>query len=455
MAKDNVLLINPWIYDFAAYDFWSKPLGLLYMASLLRKNSITVQFIDCLNPCHPGLNEEKHIKKPRRKSAGQGHYPKEKIEKPEPLRGFSRNYYRYGISPRIFRRELTSCNPPDLIMVTSMMTYWYPGVFDVISIVREIFPGIPVLLGGNYATLCPDHARRSGADYVLTGEGELQVRFIIEKLLQRNVEYLPDPSNLDSLPYPAFDLLPYREQLPIMTSRGCPFRCIYCASPVLNSSFRRRSPDLVADEITFWNKNFGIRHFSFYDDAFLINAEQMAIPLMEEIIRRGLSCQFHCPNGLHLRNITERVSRLMFESGFRTLRFGFETSNSERQAKTGGKVTNEHLVNAFSCLTKAGYAPDDIGLYLLCGLPEQDAQEVAESIRFVFSLGARPILAEFSPIPGTALWDKAVETSPYDIVNEPLFHNNSILPCRHEHFSCEDYRMLKIMTRSGKQEILP
>lgn len=448
----NVLLINPWIYDFAAYDFWSKPLGLLYMAGILRKNSIGVQLIDCMNPCHPGLDGEKHIKKPRRKAFGQGHYPKERIPKPEPLQDFPRNYYRYGITPRIFRHELNSRTPPDLIMITSLMTYWYPGVFDVIRIVREIFPGIPVILGGIYATLCPEHALQSGADYVLTGEGELQIRFIIEDLLHRKIEYLPVLSELDSLPYPAFDLLPYKEQLPIMTSRGCPFRCTYCASHILNSSFRRRSPNHVAEEITFWNRNFGIRHFSFYDDAFLINSEDTAIPLMKEIIRRDLSCQFHCPNGLHLRTITAKISRLMYRSGFRTLRFGFETSDSERQLRTGGKVSNEHLHSAFTYLKEAGYAPQDIGLYLLCGLPEQDAREVEESIRFVLSLGARPILAEFSPIPGTALWNKAVETSSYDIANEPLFHNNSLLPCRHEHFSCEDYRKLKNTIRRGRSD---
>ncbi|SEM31792.1 Radical SAM superfamily enzyme YgiQ, UPF0313 family [Syntrophus gentianae] len=448
MRNANVLLINPWIYDFAAYDFWSKPLGLLYLAGILRKNSVNVQLIDCLNPLHPGLTEDKGIKKPRRKSSGQGQYPKEILSKPEPLQGIPRNYHRYGIPPRLFRQELHDCAPPDIVLVTSMMTYWYPGVFDAITVVREIFPDVPILLGGNYVTLCPDHARLSGADFILPGEGERHLRFIMEEVLQLEIQYLPDPTNLDSLPYPAFDLLPYKEQVPIMTSRGCPFRCIYCASHLLNSSFRRRSPELVADEIAFWNRQFGISHFSFYDDAFLMNPEEMAIPLMEEIIRRDLSCQFHCPNGLHLRSMDEKISRLMIRSGFRTLRFGFETSNSDQQVRTGGKVTNEHLNKAISCLKQAGYEPADIGLYLLCGLPGQSAQEVEESIRFVLSFGAKPVLAEFSPIPGTGLWDRSVQTSPYDLANEPLYHNNTLLPCRHESFTYEDYRKLKSLIKA-------
>jgi radical SAM superfamily enzyme YgiQ (UPF0313 family) len=304
--KANVLLINPWIYDFAAYDFWSKPLGLLYIASILRENDINVQLIDCLNPSHPGLSEEDNVIKPKRKNYGQGQYPKERIPTPQPLQGITRNFHRYGITPRLFRQELKQCKSPNVIMVTSMMTYWYLGVFDVIKIVKEMFPEVPVILGGNYVTLCPDHALLSGADYTMSERGELHVRFIIQDLLQKKITgSIPVLSNLDSLPYPAFDLLPYEkiQQLPIMTSRGCPFKCTYCASHILNSGYRRRSPELVADEITFWHNNYGVKNFSFYDDAFLMNADEMAIPLLEEIIRRKLCCQFHCPNGLHLRAI--------------------------------------------------------------------------------------------------------------------------------------------------------
>jgi len=447
MKNANVLLINPWIYDFAAYDFWSKPLGLLYLAGILRKNSISVQLIDCLNPIHPGLSDDSGIRKPKRKGFGQGQYPREVIAKPEPLQDIPRNYHRYGISPRLLRQELRSCASPDLILVSSMMTYWYPGVFDVIRIVKELLPGVPVLLGGNYATLCPEHALLSGADHILPGEGEQHLRFIIEELLQQEITFLPDPADLDTLPYPAFDLLPYKGQLPIMTSWGCPFRCVYCASHILNSGFRRRSPGRVAEEIAFWNRRFGIAHFSFYDDAFLMEPGEMAVPLMDELIRRGLSCQFHCPNGLHLRSIDEKIGRLMLRSGFRTLRFGFETSDAGQQVRTGGKVSNEHLERAVSCLKQAGYKASEIGMYLLCGLPGQTAQEVEESIRFVLSYGAKPILAEFSPIPGTGLWNRSVSTSPYDLVNEPLFQNNTLLPCRHEYFTYEDYRRLKSMIR--------
>ena len=72
---------------------------------------------------------------------------------------------------------------------------------------------------------------------------------------------------------------------------------------------------------------------------------------------------------------------------------------------------------------------------------------MSETIEFVFDIGAKPILAEFSPIPQTKLWKEAKENSKYDLENEPLFHNNTILPCQHTGFTADDYQRLKLMTR--------
>lgn len=139
MAK-SFLFINPWIYDFAAYDFWIKPIGLLYIASLLRDNGYQVNLIDCLNPFHPGLKEEEKIKIVYRKHSGHGKYPKEEILKPVPLKNIPLRYNRYGITPALFRRSLRNYEKPAAIFVTSMMTYWYPGVFEAIKIIREEMP---------------------------------------------------------------------------------------------------------------------------------------------------------------------------------------------------------------------------------------------------------------------------------------------------------------------------
>lgn len=442
MSK-NILLINPWIYDFAAYDFWLKPLGLLYLGSLLRRNNHRIHFIDCLDPYHPAM--EASGKKPQRRKYGNGKFFRQVIPKPDSLKIIPKNYCRYGILPDIFRQELTSHQDADIILITSLMTYWYPGVFEAIKIIREMLPRVPIVLGGKYATLCYDHAlKNSGADFVISGAGEKQILRLMHDLFGEDPSYEPDLTNLDSYPYPAFDLIRNPEQVPLTTSRGCPYHCSYCASHIFNDIFRRRNPLQVVDEIEYWQNLSGVKNFAFYDDALLVNPAEMIIILLKEVERRNLSCNFHCPNGLHLREINKEISQLLYNSGFKTIRFGFETSDFKQQMETGGKVKNEELRSAVRHLKNAGYETRDIGIYLLCGLPGQRAAEVRASIEFVWECGAKPVLAEYSPIPGTKMWAQALALSPFDIQGEPLYHNNSLLPCRNNDFSFDVYTELKM-----------
>jgi radical SAM superfamily enzyme YgiQ (UPF0313 family) len=348
---------------------------------------------------------------------------------------------------RVFNKLLKGMDKPDIVLVTSLMTYWYPGVFEVIKLIKAVFPGIPILLGGIYGTLCMEHARLSGADYLIKGPGEYVLADIWQEIFKEPLSFNPDPEDLDSYPYPALDLLTHIDQVPILTSRGCPYQCTYCASHLLCSGFRRRSPFAVADEISHWHHRRGVNNFSFYDDALLVKPKDMIIPLLEEIIRRKLPIQFHCPNGLHLREMTLEIAQFMYRSGFKTLRFGFETSDMKRQREMGGKVNNSHLEAAVSYLKQAGYSGRDIGVYILCGLPGQAAEEVKNTVHYVKACGARPLITEYSPIPGTALWSSALDSSPYPIDKEPLCHNNSLLPCRNDRLTYEDYREIRKMAR--------
>jgi radical SAM superfamily enzyme YgiQ (UPF0313 family) len=290
------------------------------------------------------------------------------------------------------------------------------------------------------------------ADYLVRGAGEEQILQIVQDLFGVKTSFRPDRENLDSYPYPAFDLIRKIEQVPLTTSRGCPYHCSYCATHIFNDNYRRRDPLKVVDEIEFWQKHYGVINFAYYDDALLVNSTEMIIPLLQEVEKRKLSCNFHCPNGLHLREMNEPLSQLLYNSGFKTIRFGFETSDFKQQMATGGKVKNEELRSAVSHLRKAGYRTQDIGIYLLCGLPGQKAREVSDSIDFVRDCGAKPVLAEYSPIPGTKMWAKAVAASPFDIQSEPLYHNNSLLPCRNDDFSFDVYTELKMSLR-GKSRV--
>ncbi|HBI48150.1 MAG TPA: hypothetical protein DDX93_05480 [Smithella sp.] len=443
MSK-KILLINPWIHDFAAYDFWLKPLGLLYLGGLLRQNNYQVYFIDCLDPYHPAMLQGNR-KQPKRHSYGDGKFFRQIITTPGPLKMFDRrSYCRYGITPEIFREELKNYPDTDIVLITSMMTYWYPGVFEAIKIIKEVLPSVPIVLGGKYATLCYDHAIKfSGVDFVIAGAGEKPVLQLLKDLFREEPSFVPDSENLDSLPCPAFDLIRKIDQLPITTSRGCPYHCSYCASHIFNDEFRRRDPVKIVDEIECWQIKSGVINFSFYDDALLVKPQEMIIPMLKELKRRNLSCQFHCPNGLHLREIDKELSELLYGSGFKTIRFGFETADFQRQKQTGGKVINEELLNGVRHLKNAGYKTEEIGIYLLCGMPGQSAAEVSSSIDFVRESGAKPVLAEYSPIPGTKMWEEAIASSSFDIQSEPLYHNNTLLPCRSNVFSYADYTELK------------
>ena len=175
-STPNILLINPWICDFAAYDLWMKPLGLLYLGGLLIKNGYSVRLVDCLNMDHPGMKSQVAYSSSEHDYFGARKLYKEILPVPSVYGNIHRHFGRYGITEKIFREMVVDGPKPKVILVTSMMTYWYPGVFDAIRIVKEIWPDVPVVLGGIYATLCSEHAKSySGADYVINGEGETQI----------------------------------------------------------------------------------------------------------------------------------------------------------------------------------------------------------------------------------------------------------------------------------------
>jgi len=423
----SLVLINPWIYDFAAYDLWSKPLGLLYLAGYLRHSGFNIHLVDCLDVHHPGIKDEPSIKKPIRRLYGTGKYWRKEVRKPSALKHVPRTYSRYGISRKIFIQELNNIHDPAAILVTSLMTYWYPGVKEAISLVKTIHPGVPVILGGIYSKLCYDHAAQySGADSVITDSNPI---FLLKTLKYYGID-TPGPTPVSSnLPYPAFDLLSRIDYICLLTSTGCPYRCQYCASHFLNRRMVHRDPYEVLDEILYWHRDFGARDFAFYDDALLVAADTHIVILLEELERLHLDLRFHTPNAVHIKEITANIAGLMHNTGFSTIRLGLETSDFSPHRNLDNKVSEGDFQRAMLNLRNAGFTKNEIGVYILIGLPGQSLGSVIKTIDFVAGLGATPYLAEYSPIPNTNLWDKAIDSSEYDLSYEPLYHNNTLLPC--------------------------
>lgn len=437
----HILGVNPWIHDFAAYDFWAKPLGLLSLLGIARAAGCRISYIDCLDRFHP----KSGIKSSQAKY-GRGPYHKEPLPKPEGLDDVQRVFSRYGIKPEWFEADLLAlqATPPDVILVTSLMTYWYGGVRETVNYLRRAFPKTPILLGGIYASLCPEHARANlNVNLVFEGAGEERILDLLSRYTNTKIEYGFNVNDLDAYPYPAFDLQRHISYIPLLTSRGCPFRCHYCASHILEQRRLLRSPAKVADEILYWHNGYGVQDFALYDDAFLIDFNRHAKPLLKQIIALGLPLRFHTPNALHIREITEEAAHLMYAAGFETIRLGLETVDFDKRDSLDSKVAAHEYTAAVAALKKAGFTKKQVGAYLLAGLPHQQTADVLRSVAIVKESGITPIPAYYTPIPKTQMWDEACAMSRYDLNSDPVFTNNAVLPCSHADFTWDEVAKIK------------
>lgn len=445
-SSPHILLINPYIWDFTAFDLWAKPLGLLYIGGILRANGYRIHLLDCLDIHFKGL-ETVSIHPPR-KVFGTGKYYRQRLPKPSAIQNIPRYYYRYGIPPALFQQALKDLPRPQAVLMTSSMTYWYGGIRETMDLVRSVFPEIPIILGGIYASLMPEHAQKTvQPDYLITGPGEGAILKLLGGICGKAPEVPADPEDLDGLPWPVFDLYPFLDYVGLLTSRGCPFSCPYCASKILQPRFRQRSAEGVTQEIEFWHESKGIIDYAFYDDALMIGFEDHLGSILETLLKKNLSLRFHTPNALHLREVNRERAELLFRAGFKTLRFGLETTNWDRQKAWGGKMVQEDLYRAVTVLAEAGFGKNQIEVYLLCGLPGQPLSELEQTIEEVKTLGLRPRLAEYSPLPNTALWEEACRFSRFPLAEEPLFQNNSLWPGLNP-FSWETVQALKDSAKS-------
>ncbi len=437
----RVLLFNPWITDFAAFDHWTRPLNLLRLATLLRKSGWSVELYDCLNRRSTdiaGLKIQKH----RLNRFGCGHYYRETIPNPEILEWIPRHYKRYGVPIERVENSFKQYISPDLVIIPCMMTYWYPGAFEAIRMIRRCFPQARIILGGVYPTLCKDHAERySGADAVITGKHWPDIVNRIFAFLGQSG--LKCEGKQNTWIEPAYDLMAGDTCYPVLTTSGCPCHCTYCATHSLWPQFVLYDRHAVADSIEGLVNEFGATDIAFYDDALLVKKEQHFLPLMEEIIGRGLNIRFHTPNALHIRQIDRETAYWLKQAGFTTLRLGLEVVQREWQRKTGAKVYTDEYFQAMDNLREAGFSPSEIGTYLLYGLPNQSIGDLFEACQIVADAGSEIRLAMYSPIPGTPLYQLREDDFLFDHRDDPLYQNNSLVPFRSRSNPYEEYTHLK------------
>jgi len=389
IKSKTVIGINPPVFDFAWFDLWSKPLGLLYILEYLRSDN-DVFLIDSL-----------YEARTEALSFGRWKVRREKVCKPEVYKDIPRYYYRFGLSPQELETKLRELPEPDYILVTSAMTYWYQGVFETIETARKVYPDATILLGGAYAILCHEHASKSGADLIQT-----------------------EP--LDIFPsHPAIDLYEKLGYGVIMSSYGCPMNCQYCASSKLFPYFRQRSVDDIIDDIRFQISVSDAKNIAFYDDALLLDKHNRFYPLCEAIAKEFPQLMLHTPNGLHVSQIDEECANMLFRARFHTIRLSLEGIDNFTGSVSSGKTGKSGYELTVKALKNAGYSDERLETYILVGLPGQNIDDILSSIDYVKSLGGRPKITEYSPIPGTKMYELALKDCP-QLAEEPLLHNNTI-----------------------------
>jgi hypothetical protein len=432
VSKPLALLVFPPVYDFAFYDLFVKPFGLLKIGKAFQDAGFRVKLINCLD--YADEESVARYEAPKRQSNGTGKIFRQRIATPGVFGKIERSYSRYGILHEVIEQKLCE-EKPDIVLVSSGMTYWYEGVKEVVALSKRLYPDIPVVVGGIYASLMPEHAIHAcGANYAVSGDTFGQLALICAELK------LPIPlqNNSGTLIHETM-----RDAAAIRLNIGCPFSCDYCASGVVTGGFQNGDPFESAELIKRIHRELGTINFAFYDDALLVNKNEVLIPFLEEIVRSGLSLRFYLPNGIHLTYLDLDLARLMKRTGFCDIRIGFESSSMDFHDAYDSKLETGMLGEKIVDLRDAGFAREEIGIYILAGLPGQPKGEVEQTIRYVSGLGVRVRICEYSPVPGAPLWEESVRRSSFPIEEEPLTHNNSILPMQWEGLTLRDLGELK------------
>ena len=355
--RPHVLLINPWIHDFAAYDFWAKPLGLLMLSGILRQHGFRVSYRDCLDRFHSEAPLQSVC------AAWPRSLPQDPDSETGSLCGYPPEFLalrnRAGMVPK---------GPGGAGPAGSCLD----GLADDLLV-----PGCSGSHPDHPRGVCGDayHPGRHLRDpvpaarrFAFRGRSG-SVRSCRRQILELAGRYTGffakprfDPDVMDTYPYPAFDLQSRVNYVPLLTSRGCPFACDYCASHRLFPGRVKRKPEGVVAEIEFWHRARGVKDFVFYDDALLLDAEKHAVPLFEAVIRAGLKVFFHLPNAVHIRGISGPVADLMCRAGVKTVRLGLETADFSQDRRLDAKVTAAEFVRALTLLKEAGFQQPGRGL---------------------------------------------------------------------------------------------
>ncbi|MGZ4885716.1 MAG: B12-binding domain-containing radical SAM protein [Halobacteriota archaeon] len=317
---------------------------------------------------------------------------------------------------------LERVNKADLVGITTTAPA-YNSALELTNLIKQSHNKTTVVLGGPQATfLDRECLERSAADAVVRGEGEstmLDIATSIESGDISDVEgttardgdtIIRNPerkliADLDDIPFPARDLLPLEKYLPvnsagIVSSRGCPFRCIFCASSKLyDKKFRSRSAQNVFQEVAQLVDQ-GYTNVTMLDDNFILNKER-AFEFADLVEASDLKFNWSCTG--RVDSIDEDLLRRLREVGCNGLFFGVESASNDTLKLIKKGFTTDQVINAFDVLKNYDYPTT---ASFMIGLPGDDPGKVADTINLAKQI--KPDFAMFSvttPYPGTELYE--------------------------------------------------
>ena len=330
---------------------------------------------------------------------------------------------------------------PQVVGIGVMTIECKYGFIDAAK-VKKINPDVTVIFGGPHCSHEPQFILNdSNVDLMVSGEGDLTIVELIETLekgkdvagvpgiaYKKNGSYLrtaerPVIRDLDTIDqeYDLVDLERYfnfqssmdffpvfrnKRFIPLVTSRGCPFKCTYCHD-IFDKSIQYRSPEAVVNEIEYLIKVYGIREFHIVDDVFNVNMKRAKI-VLDAIIKRNLNIHISFPNGLRADFFDDELIDKMQRAGVYRMALGIESGSQRIQDMIKKDLDINIIYDVVEKLTSSRMSVH--GFFML-GFPSETREEMKETIDFACDLGLTT--ANFSlviPNPGTDLRQTFIES---------------------------------------------
>jgi radical SAM superfamily enzyme YgiQ (UPF0313 family) len=338
-------------------------------------------------------------------------------------------------------QRISTLNPDVIGISSTTLAISSAGALAAAS--KSLFPAVTTLIGGPHATAVPRETllRYPALDIAVTGEGEETIGELLEVLqngtplasvagiVYRNGVELnatgrrPLITNLDSLPFPAWDLLegfperylpaPFKvRNLPaaiLVTSRGCPNSCIFCDRSVFGSSCHAFSAEYIVRQMTELHQRYGIREFSFEDDTF-ITFKRRLVEICSRLIALKMDISWTCLG--RVNHITPENLALMRRAGCWQISFGVESGSQDILNLVNKGITLDQIRDAVQLTRKAGIKAKG---FFIAGHPRETRETLRMTLDFALTLPLNDIsVSLMTPFPGSELYDRASEFGTFD-----------------------------------------